>query len=40
MKTWREEHDTRSPVIVDRAVWDEVTERQVGIKWDSGVEKV
>ena len=30
----------RLPAIVDRAVWEKVTEGRAGISWDSVVEKV
>ena len=30
----------RLPAIADRAVWENVSKGQVGIRWDSVVEKV
>ena len=28
------------PAIADRTVWEKVTKRQAGIRWDSVVEKI
>ena len=32
--------EKRLPAIVDRAVWEKITKRRTGIRWDNIVEKI
>ena len=32
--------EKRLPAIVDRAVWEKITKRRAGIRWDNVVEKI
>ena len=45
MRNLKLQHEVRNmpnkrlPAMVDRAIWDKVTKRRVGIRWDSVLEK-